>query len=282
MTVRAQLLEQRDQALRDLADIDRQAAAGELSERSAQRLRARYEAQAAVAIARLDSTQGQAPRPRPQPGRRGGTAAYLLAGAAALAAIFLLPGALLDRPEGGFVSGNEVQEAAVPAKPAPRIGPPTGVAGPSATAAPVRDLSKIPDTEMEAVVDANPSVVGMRLALAGRYVEARKFDKALGHYRQALKVEPGNAQALAWMGWTLLQLGLPDEAAKLVAKARSADPSLDQALWFDANIRLYGAGDPAGAVRVLQEMRSRTLTPTVQRQVDELLGTARARAAGGS
>lgn len=257
--------EQRDQALRDLVDLERQVAADEVGEQSAARLRAQYEAQAAEALAQL--AQPSAPEPAAATGptrRRGTTAAYVLSGVAALAAAALLPGSLLDRPEGGFVSGNEVQQEAQPEP-----------VGPVASAQPaVRDLSKVPDSELEAVVDANPEVVAMRLALANRYADARDFDKALGHYRLALRVEPQNPEGLAHLGWTLLQLGLPQEAAQLVAQARRLAPEMDHALWFDANIRLYGMGDPAGAVQVLEQMRRLPLTPTVQEQVDTLLATA--------
>lgn len=259
--------EQRDQALRDLVDLERQVGAGELGEQSAARLRAQYEAQAATALAQLERpAAADSPVAKDQARRRGTTTAYVLAGVAALVAAALLPTSLLDRPKGGFVSGNEVAEG-LPAPPA-RVGP-VASADPA-----VRDLSKVPNSELEAVVAANPGVVGMRLALANRYADEQDFDKALGHYRLALRAEPQNAEALAHLGWTLLQLGLPQEAAQVVARARRLDPRMDDALWFDANIRLYGMQDPTGAARVLVEMRRRPLTPVVREQVDTLLATA--------
>lgn len=261
-------IEQRDQALRDLVDLERQVAAGEVGEPSAARLRAQYEAQAAAALTQLE--QPAAPVTPDAPSRtrrRGTTAAYVLSAVTALVAAAWLPGSLLDRPEGGFVSGNVVQQEAPPA--AARVGP-VASAGPA-----VRDLSKVPSSELEAVVAANPGVVGMRVALANRYAEAQEFDKALGHYRLALRAEPQNAEALANLGWTLLQLGLPQEAAEVVGRARRLAPEMDRAFWFDANIRLYGMNDPAGAARVLEQMRRLPLTPAVQEQVDTLLATAR-------
>lgn len=303
------LREERDQALRDLLELADQQAHGELSAVAADRLRVRYEARAVLALtaleesaleesarkesarkestreksvrkesAALDESTGQdesatdrptgasaggdpeAPRRGSagvRPRHRGRTAAYVVAGLLALAAVLSLPSALTPRPAGGLASGNL-----------------TGVPSPAPTG---RDLSTVTNDEMEAVVRANPNVVGMRLALASRYVDAGQADRALPHYETALRQQPNNAEAHAHLAWALLQLGAGPEAASEIAKARRLDPALLDAMWFDANIRLYGVGDTAGAAAVLREMQARDLTPQVAGQVQDLLTTAAGR-----
>lgn len=261
--------ERRDQALADLVDVDRQEAAGELPPEVADRLRAQYEAVAAASITALREERkepaeadpsGAQPGPGVPPaarGRRWRLALYAATAAGALvAAAVLLPGYLGARPPGGFVSGNEPLAQA------------------SATPTP-RDLSTVSTAEMEAVVRQNPNVLGMRLALAARYVQDGQYDKATQHYAEVLKRDPGNAEALAHLGWILLQLGDPTRAADFVRRARAADPSLVDAMWFQANIRLYGLKDPAGALDVLDQMSRRTdLSPQVRQQVADLTRTA--------
>ena len=155
MSDRPELLRrQRDQALRDIVELERQVDEGEIPSEAAERLRARYEASAAQAMSLLDSAaDGKRPAKT-----RGPVTAYLVAAAAALfAVVVLLPDQLADRPEGGAVSGNEVLQQ------------------------PTRDLSTVTDEEMEQVVAANPGGAGMRLALVRRYVGGGAFENAVSH-----------------------------------------------------------------------------------------------------
>lgn len=267
---RASLEQQRDQALRDLLELDQQVAAGEVPSAAAEGLRRRYERSAAEALALL-AGEGQSARPggRRRPSWRAGVyAAAALAAVVALAVV--LPPALQARPAGGFVTGNEalapVASPSAPPSSAPSA-PPAG-----------RDLSKVSDAEMEAVVAANPEVIGMRLALAQRYLEQGDFDKALPHYRQVLERQPRNAPALASLGWLLLQSGDGEAAASYAERAVESDPASPEVWWVQANIRLYGQDDPAGAVEALQRMQRLPLDPTVAQQVSALLAQAQSRA----
>lgn len=156
----------RDQALRDIVELERQADEEEIPAVVAQRLRREYEVRAADAIRSLEAS---AARRRPA-ARRGPVVAYVLAAAVALfAVVVVLPGQLGERPTGGAVSGNE------------------------ALAPPTRDLSTVTDEEMEQVIAANPAVVGMRLALVRRYVRSGGYDKAVSHL-EILFRGPLNAQ----------------------------------------------------------------------------------------
>lgn len=266
---RARMEQQRDQALRDLLELEQQVRAGDVPPGPAAELRRRYERAAAEALVVLDGTDAVVEaRPRRRVTWR--SAVYGAGGLAALVALaVLLPPALQERPENGFVTGNEVLQTG----PAP---------APSVSAAPGRDLSEVSNAEMEQVVAANPDVVGMRLALAERYRVQGEYTKAVPHYREVLDRQPDNAGALASLGWVLLMLeGGGEDAARFADEAVQQDPALPFAWWVQANVRLFGQDDPDGATESLREMRELPLEPDVQEQVAALEQEARARAAAG-
>lgn len=266
---RDRLEELRDLALRDLAEVDRQVSAGELSSEDAEELRRRYEHQALTALNRLQALSNTA---QPASAANGGGATpakprtavvtsrrvlYVVGIAVAVSAAFLVQRNLLDRPAGGFVTGNEVLQTESQPAPAPR------------------DLSKVTDKELEAVVEANPDVLGMRLALARRYLDDGRYDLAVVHYTKVLEKEPKNPEALTHLGWVMFQVGRPEQGAELVDQAVEADPELADAWWVQASIRLYGLKDPGAAISSLDRLRGRTdLGPAVQRQIDQLRAKA--------
>ncbi len=273
-----ELERRRDHALRDLVDLERQVEAGELTADVAADLQQRYEAEAATAIAAItargsviddgrDASGDVSPtgvRPRRPTGRQ---VLYGVGLAVAVAVVVLVPRYTMDRPPAGLVTGNEATQRPEPAS--------------SGTSSTPRDLGSVTDAEMEKVIAANPDVVGMRLALAGRYANEGRYDLAVVHYTTVLEKDPGNAEAQAHLGWISLKVDRPQAAARLVDNALRSDPSLLDALWFQANVRLYGLRDPRGAVATLDKMRARgDLTPQVRRQVDELRAIATDRLAG--
>lgn len=270
---RAALEQQRDQALRDIIDLDRQVADNELPVALADGLRGRYESAAARAITALESVSDITPaettpanqRPH-QP--RGRLVASVLTATAAVVALLLLPQYVGERPAGGFVTGNEVGQAAR-----------DSAAGPGA--APTRDLATVSDSEMEAVIAANPDVIDMRLALAERYLDEGQYEQAARHYAVALDQQPDNARAQAHYGWLLLQLDQPQEAMRYVEQALVQDPANVEALWFKANIALYGLSDPARALSVLAQLQQRAeLTPEIREQVAALVQIAQQQQSG--
>lgn len=256
MTTERELLEQRrDQALADLVDLERQVAAGEVPAAVAERLRRRYEADAARAMDRLDT----APQPvndgkGPAPSRRsrGRVAAYIAAAAIAVfAAAIVLPQYVAQRPERGFITGNEAAQS----------DPASDSRAPSTPRSTGRDLSKVTEAEMEAVIAANPDIVGMRLALARRYLDKGQYDKAGEHYGVALKQDPRNPDVLAQSGWLLFKLGKPDAALRFVDEALEIDPTSPEALWYKANILLDGRKNPDAALVILRQLSARDDLP---------------------
>lgn len=262
MTTREELVERRDQALRELVELEAQEHAGDLTAADAQRLRLGYEADAAAAMRALASRGRAAPagsggrRLAVTRGRRAAYTAALLA--AGVAAGIVLPVAVKPRPPGGYVTGNE-------------IGPPGGTPSPAAR----RDLATVSDQELEDVVRANPDVVGMRSALADRYFARGDYDAAMSHYARVLEKQPRNPVAAARSGWILLQAGDVDAAAGLLSRALAAEPRSAEALWFEANLRLYGRDDAAGALAVLSRLRALPdVSPGVRQQADDLAAEA--------
>ncbi|GAA3137390.1 hypothetical protein GCM10010530_66960 [Kribbella aluminosa] len=266
--------------MRDITELEHQVDAGEITTQEAARLRRRYEAAVSAALSAMGEPTPEAAEQRSdasitadtvRPSRRPTFrhVLYALGLAGAVVAAFLLSGFVVSRPPGGYVTGNDILQTPGPATtPVPRP-------------APSRDLSKVTDKELEAVVAANPGIVAMRLGLADRYVAEKRYDLAVVHYTKALKLEPGNAEAQAHLGWLLLQVGSPRQAAQLIDRAVAADPNLVDAQWFQANVRLYGLGDAKGAVEVLDRMAARRdLTPDVRRQVQDLRKVADQRLAG--
>ena len=259
----------KSRALLDLADLDRQVAAGELTEDEAQPLRLRYERVAADAMAELTAPVNSEQPPEPERGRSRARVVYGFAAAAAVAAIavLLLPRFVGGRPPGGFATGNEARG--------------TASATPVPSTAPGRDLSKVSDAEMEAVIAANPDVLEMRLALAQRYTDQGRYDQAVAQYLAVLQRDSGNAEAQAHLGWALLQVGRPQDALPLVDRALRTQPTMLHALWFKANILLYGNSDPGGAIDVLRTMQREPLSPEVSKQVVDLLAVAAAKGRSG-
>jgi cytochrome c-type biogenesis protein CcmH/NrfG len=258
---RERLEQERDQALRDLVDLDRQVAVGELPDDVAAELRSRYERAAAATLAQLAETSEESALATDRSSARARWGAYALALAvAAFAAVVLLPTYLGERVAGGAVSGNEA----------------LGFPAPDEEQSAPRDPSTVTDEEMEAVIAENPGVVGMRLALAHRYLDAADYLAAARHYVVALDQEPRNVEAQAHYGWLLMQLDEPEQAAEYVDGALAQDPQHVEALWFRANIALYGLSDPATAITVLEQLQQRTdLEPEVRDQVEALLAAAR-------
>lgn len=266
----------RDHVLRDLVELEQQVAEGVITEQAARPLRNAYEAEAAVVLTSIEQAAGTATLDQPsdasRPDRGPASSStprrlvYLFGLALIVLAVVLVPRSVVDRPLGGFVTGNEALQPSD-----------TGSAAPSA-AAPGPDLSEVTNEELEAVVAANPGVVGMRVALARRYATQGRYDLAVVHYRKALDQEPDNGRAQAGLAWVLLAAGEPEEAARLVDAALDNDPRLVEALWVKANVLLYGLDDPSGALETLDELSGLDDLPAeVGPQLERLRSAAQSR-----
>lgn len=256
------LLDRLEQVAVDLADVDQQEIAGELDAASADRLRATYREERVRLQERLDEVDDESvPTPAGRSRRRVAVGvALLVLGFAAVTAVLL--GTVRQREPGELATGGIAGE----------------VAGGNV------DLSEVTNEEMEAVVAANPDVVGMRLALARRYFEDGEFEAALPHFMTILEdQDPDNAEALASVGWMTHLSSEPEVAERFVERAVEVAPDYPQALWFLANIRINGLDDPAGAVDPLERLLSYDDIPAdVRTDAEALLAEVQAGDGGGS
>ncbi|HUG75623.1 MAG TPA: hypothetical protein VMM81_08165 [Acidimicrobiia bacterium] len=251
VSARSVLEERLAGALADLSDLDAQVGRGEIPPDRAAELRQRYEIEAADTLATLDSMDA-AP-----PGRssRRALVGVGVATVAVIAAFMALVQAVEPRPPGGFITGGVAADVV-------RDG---GV-----------DLSRITNEELESVVAANPEIVGMRLALARRYVEAGDFSAALPHYFEVLDREPQQPEALMYLGWMTYVSGDAVTGASLLERSLVVAPDNLLAMWFLANARLYGLDDAVGAIPLLEAVIAAPDTPTaVVAEAEAMLSEAR-------
>ena len=208
----------------DLAELDVQEAAGELGATEAARLRQSYLAEQKVLAAAEPAVAAASTRSRGRTLVGGG---IFVVGAIALTIAVVVT--VRDRAPGDLITG--------------------GIANQEEG----RDLSTVTNEEMEAVVAANPDVVPMRLALAGRYFDGGNFSAAVRHYLEVLDREQ-HPEALANVGWMAYLNGEVETGLAFVQRSLAITDALPQAHWYVANIRYLGMQDANGAVVPLETL----------------------------
>jgi cytochrome c-type biogenesis protein CcmH/NrfG len=239
--------DQIEQVDRDLAEVAAQVEAGEIDEATAERLRAGYERERASLLA-AEAEMNDRPPPKRSPGRAIAGGALLTVGVVAIA-LFAIVSMRDDSPAEEVTDGiaTDVLEGS------------GGV-----------DLSEVTIEEMEAVVAANPSIIGMRLALAQRYVDAGDHSSALQHYLTVLDQEPNQPEALAMVGWLSYLAGEAELAEPFVEKALAVEPDYPLALWFLANIEV-AIGDDDAAAKALEQLLAYDLPSDIRDEAELLL-----------
>lgn len=247
-----------DQALSDIVELEAEVAGGEIGVDRARELRRRYETVAAHALAAAESPDPPTVRPPKVRGPRAWTLAYVLAATVALiAAVVLLPAAVVDRPVGGAATGIEPM-AGGPGSPPPI------------------DPGAVDNKQLEQVVADNPEVIGMRLALADRYVASGDYGAAMRHYVEAVNRRPDDPDVRTRLAWLLLQIGQTGPALQNVDRALALQPNSAEAAWVRANVLIDGTGDLRGGIAVLEDLATRSdLPPEFRRRVEALLADTR-------
>lgn len=235
-------LDQIEQVDRDLAEVAAQVEAGEIDPATAARLRQSYEAERAALVDADEVEEGRSPR-------RVALGAVILGVGAVVIAVLAVVSLQDDTPAGQVSDGvaTEVLEGS------------GGV-----------DLSGVTIEEMEEVVAANPTIIGMRLALAQRYIDAGDHSSALDHYLTVLDQEPDHPEALAMVGWLSYLAGEAELAEPFVEKALEIAPDYPLALWFLANIEA-ALGDTDAAVAALGRLLSYDIPDEVRAEAEQLL-----------
>lgn len=261
----ARIADQIAQVDRDLSEIDEQLEAGEFDEATAERLRAACRSERAalqeqlVGSAKEESDAGEAAAREGRSKSRAIIGTAVVGIAAVVVAVVAVMSIQERTPAGEVTDGiaTEVLEGQV-------------AGGQGGT-----DLSSVTASEMETVVAQNPEIVGMRIALAERYVEEGNISKAVEHYMIVLEQEPENAAALARVGWLTFVSGEAELAEPFVVRALVIEPDYPQAYWFLANIR-FELGDMAGVVEPLELLLAYESVPTdVRAEATTMLEEAR-------
>ena len=218
----------RDLAVTDLLALEVQLASGEITPTDADRLRKRYEADVADALAAIDLARAAPPRGRSPLRVWAGVAIFAVVAAAVVFALIraVQPGG--DTGDLSGVAADVVAEGGV-------------------------DFSTVTNDQLEEVVAANPDIIPMRLALARRYVEAGDFSKALPHYLYVLDKGP-DAEALMYVGWMTYLSGDAATGETLLQRSLEVAPDDVLAMWFLANVRYHGLDDMTGALPLLRQV----------------------------
>ena len=262
---RAALEDRRANAIQEMVETQRQLDAGEIDEKTAQRLFAIHQARIVEAV---DGLTALGPAPA-APDRRN---QHRIIAGVGIASIALFVGLLVVTDSGHKKSGSNLTTGTT----APAASSTAGVGG-------GRDLSTVTNDEMEAVIAQNPNVTAMRLALVERYMSTgteSDLKKASEHAHVALSQNPGTtdrARALRDLGWVTALQGNPTEGAKLLDQSLSIEPTDKNTMFFLARVRLDGLHDPPGAIRLLQQIMAGGIDdPDVKKTVQDEMAKAQA------
>lgn len=147
-----------------------------------------------------------------------------------------------------------------------------------------RDLSSVPDDELERAVAEHPGVVPMRLALVERYLRDGELESAQRHAEEAAvraTETTDRARALRYLGWTTALLGEPVTGEGLIVQSLGLEPSDPDGLYFLGRVRFELLGRPDLALGPLEELEQLEMTPEQRQLVDDLLAEVRIQIAAG-
>ncbi|HKZ20839.1 MAG TPA: cytochrome c-type biogenesis protein CcmH [Acidimicrobiia bacterium] len=146
------------------------------------------------------------------------------------------------------------------------------------------DPDAVSNETMEAVIAANlenPSINGMRLALANRYFEEGDYQKAFGHYQAVLDSEPAAAEAAAAytrLGWMVYDgNGETELGLELIDRGLALVPGDAFALYLKGRVTWCGKADPDAAAEIFDRvLTTPNLDPNVRTRVSTDLESAQA------
>jgi cytochrome c-type biogenesis protein CcmH/NrfG len=160
--------------------------------------------------------------------------------------IALVGGLIIGFLAGYFASQLQDQESAPtqPAAAASQSGAGMGAASPEsdAQAAQLKQIQKLEDALRQ-----NPGNLEAIIQLGNIYYDSKQFDKAVGYYEQAAKLDPKNLSVRVDMATARWYLGQTDPAIAGLQAVLKEDPNHPQALYNMGIIMLHGTNDLKGA-----------------------------------
>ena len=242
---RARLTERRDIISRDIEELAEQVETGEIDESTAAELRTGYVQDLADVEARLAELPRERPTPKstdsspemPKTIQQGWSPKKVLTAGGVLVAAFTMILVLV------ISTANN----------------------PSTTQTTAGAATSETLQQLEAAVEANPDVVGMRIALADEYFAEDDLTSALDQYLTALDSNPTDAEAshvLGRVGWLAYVTGQPDAAVDYLNQSLEKDPTNLEATLFLGIDYLYGLDDAEKALPLLQQVMADPDIPT--------------------
>lgn len=266
-TERADLFERRDLVRRDLEELSAQEDDGEVTAATADRLRKAYQAE----LDSLDTAIKGLPdrEPETQPARQAATPRDEDANLPHRSPRRVLVGSLIIVAVLSAVIFFAARDSS-PRDAAPAAGAPGELS---------IDPASVSNEQLEAVVAANPEIIGMRMALADRYFDAQNYGAALDHYlyiADNATAVTDESRALARIGWMAHVTGLPQEAEDYVRASLQLDPTNAEGVMYLGFVTLYGLGDAEAAIPQLEAaLELANLSPNVVSQIEAALDEAR-------
>jgi tetratricopeptide (TPR) repeat protein len=268
---RAELLEQKRQAVRSLRELAFEHEAGHISDDDYADLRARYEGETASVLTELDRL-GPAPAPPPPvAATRGRGWRHPLAIGAAAAAVLVFGigiGAGIVRyttPEPSNTGPMPGSRPFAPMEAAPSsvpAGPPSAPGGPPSTGWAPRKVTP----EM---------LQGMLQAARSSLFEGR-YGEAIAAYQAILKRDPKNVDAMTHLALIVAIGGHADTALETFDKALSLDPNYAPALLYRGQVLYESKQDTAGAIRSWEKFLALTPPGEDRERVTRMIADAKA------
>jgi tetratricopeptide (TPR) repeat protein len=252
---RVALEERRDHVQRDLSELADQITIGEIDTATADRLESAYrseltEIERALAALQHHSTEDD-------------SADSVSVRRAIVGSVILVAGFTVAI---AFIGGDTIpaqQGAAAGVDPTPLSAP--------------DDAASL--ETMEQVVAADPTNVGLRLAVADAYFQRQEYSASLSHYLAALEADPTPQQesvALGRVGWMAFITGQLEAADGYLTMALEVDPGNVEGKLFLGYLRFFGFDDPAGAIPLLEDVLAYPdLGPELRSEVEQTLESAR-------
>jgi tetratricopeptide (TPR) repeat protein len=141
-----------------------------------------------------------------------------------------------------------------------------------------RDLSSVPEDELEQVVAEHPGVVSMRLALVERYLRDGELELAQQHAEEAAVRAteiPDRATALRYLGWTTALLGEVETGEGLLVQSLALEPADPDGLYFLGRVRFELLDRPDLALVPLEQLEGIEMSDQQRQLVDDLLAEVR-------
>jgi tetratricopeptide (TPR) repeat protein len=130
--------------------------------------------------------------------------------------------------------------------------------------------------ELEARLVQRPDTP-TRLALAHLYLDGGRVGEAIPLYREVLRQEPENVDALMHMGTILLRAGHGEEALRYLDRALAKDPENAHALWDKGQVQATLLGDDAGALETWERFLRVAPGPEDAARAREMIAEVRSR-----